>query len=68
MDALAESNLKLGHDKCIFFQDHIEILGHMVYNGRYSPLKKRVQAITTIAPPTDVKGIQIFLGLVNYHG
>ena len=45
MEALAEANLKLGHDKCIFLRDRIEILGHEVCNGSYNPLGSRVDAI-----------------------
>ena len=45
-DALTSAGLKLGYDKCIFFQNEIEILGHMVSHGVYKPLESRVKAIT----------------------
>ena len=56
-EALTEANLKLGHDKCVFMQDRIKILGHEVKHGCYKPLDSRVEAITKLERPQDVKGI-----------
>ena len=67
-EALEKADLRLGWDKCMFYQKSIDILGHTISHGSYKPLESRIKAITEIARPTDVKGIQIFLGLVNYHG
>ena len=43
--ALEEVNLKLGYDKCNLFTGHVELLGHMVKHGSYTPLASRVEAI-----------------------
>ena len=32
-EALRKANLKVGVDKCEFFQTHIDILGHHISNG-----------------------------------
>lgn len=37
-EALLKADLKLGWDKCIFFQKSIDILGHTVTHGSYKPL------------------------------
>lgn len=57
IQALNDASLKLGHDKCTFFKDRIEILGHEICSGSYNPLGSRVEAILKIQPPKDVKGI-----------
>lgn len=54
---LAENNLKLGYEKCEFVKKEIEFVGHLVSHGKYTPLKSRVEAITKLAQPKDVKGI-----------
>ena len=35
----------------------MEILGHEIRNGSYKPLDNRVEAITKLERPIDVKGI-----------
>ena len=54
---LDDARLRLGYDKCDFMQDHIDLLGHWITHGEYKPLASRVEAITKIDAPKDVKGI-----------
>ena len=55
--ALDSTNLRLGYDKCDFYRSDIELLVHKISHEKYTPLKSRVEAITKIERPYDVKGI-----------
>jgi hypothetical protein len=45
----------------------VKFLGHMVSGDGIVPFPRHVQAIQEFPPPTDVKQLQQFLGLVNFY-
>ena len=59
MERCKEQNVTLNKDKMQLKNCEVRFLGHLLTaNG--------VQAITEMPKPTDVQGVQRFLGLINY--
>ncbi len=67
LDRLREHGLVLNAEKCEFGQEAVEFLGHKVTCRGAEPLKKHLAAITKFRPPSTVKELQAFLGLINFY-
>jgi cleavage and polyadenylation specificity factor subunit 1 len=52
--------------KCLFAQSSVPFLGHIVSATGVAPLDRHVTAIQEFPPPTDVAGLQRFLGMLNF--
>ena len=65
---LHDNGLVCRPDKCILGVSQVEFLGHIVSNDGIRPNSTKVEAIERFPRPTTVKGVQEFLGLVNYYG
>ena len=63
---LSEHNLKVNIGKSAFFAPKTEYLGHTLSTEGISPGKHKTSAILEAKPPTTVKGIKSFLGMINY--
>jgi hypothetical protein len=59
--------LKLHPDKCKFYCDRVEYLGHMIYPGGLGVVASKVEVVMSIPKPRDVSRLQAFLGLYNYY-
>ena len=64
---LSDNGLVVNRPKCVLGQTSLEFLGYGVDEHGVTPLEDRVQAIKEIAPPTTVKELQRFLGMINYY-
>ena len=64
---LSANGLIINKAKCVFGAEQLEYLGHMVTAAGISPLQSRVEAVQKFPPPQTKKGIQRFLGMVNYY-
>jgi len=64
---LSNNVLVINPDKCKFFKTEVEFLGHVVDQAGMRPLPCHVEAIHNFPPPTDIKALQRFLGLVNFY-
>ena len=64
---LNESGLKVNVGKSFFGRTQIEYLGYWITRDGVKSLNKKVKAINNLAPPTNHKGVQWFIGLVNYY-
>ena len=53
--------------KCEFAQSSVSFLGHQVSAGGIRPLAAKVAAITKMPPPTTVKDLLRYLGMLNYY-
>ena len=53
-------------DKCVFGQPSVEFLGYKVSSTGIRPLKRKVEAIDKIPPPSTQKELLSFLGALNY--
>jgi hypothetical protein len=57
--------LKLHPDKCRFYCDRVEYLGHMIYLGGLDVVASKVEVVTSIRRPRNVSRLRTFLGLYN---
>merc|ERR1712051_232485 len=68
-DRLQDHGLVIKPEKCQFGVPEIDFLGHRVDKNGILPLPEKVKAIQTYPKPVDVKGLERFIGMVNfYHG
>ena len=64
---LQDANLKMKKSKCSFFKKELHYLGHLLTTKGIKPQPEKVEAITNLKPPTSVKGVREFLGMVGYY-
>jgi hypothetical protein len=59
--------LVINLEKCVFSVDSFEFLGHIVSAQGARPITSYVEAVERRPPPTTIKELQVFLGLVNFY-
>jgi hypothetical protein len=64
---LRENGLQINPAKCIFAAASLSFLGHNVDSTGISPLKRHVQALMDFPPPSDLKQLQRYLGMINFY-
>ena len=64
---LSANGMVVQRSKCILGKSSLEFLGYQVDTTGISPLKDRVSAIEKTTPPTSIKELQRFLGMVGYY-
>ena len=64
---LKEHGLVIRLEKCIFGVSCLEFLGHQVSKDGSRPTQAKVEAIQNFPQPSTVKGLQEFLGMVNFY-
>ena len=64
---LEANGLVVNRKKCVLGKKSIEFLGHLVDENGIRPLPEKVEAIRKVKPPTTIKELQRFLGMVNYY-
>jgi hypothetical protein len=67
MDRLSLCGIKLKLTKCVFGQSQVKFLGHVVGTDGVSVDPAKVEVVRNMLRPTNVKLVQVFLGLVNYY-
>ena len=67
LERLQAYGLTLNVDKCLFGVTELAFLGHWVSSEGIRPLREKVQAILDYPPPTSLKGLRRFLGMVNHY-
>ena len=65
---LEKHGVRVKKQKCEFFKDSVEYLGHRVDKDGLHPTKGKVDAIKNAPTPRNVSELRSFLGLVNYYG
>ncbi|TMS36582.1 hypothetical protein L596_003715 [Steinernema carpocapsae] len=55
-------------EKCEFFCDRIEFLGHVVSAEGISTSPEKVEAMLKMPAPKNLKEVKSFLGMVQYYG
>ena len=63
---LSEKNIKLNKDKIQFRQKEVQYMGHTLSNEGLKIDKSKIEAITRISPPNNVKELKMFMGVINY--
>jgi hypothetical protein len=64
---LQENGLTINPAKCVFVVSSLKFLGHMVDEAGITPLPRHVAAVQDCPPPTHIKQLQRFLGLINFY-
>ena len=63
----AEYGIVINPAKCQFGVSSLTFLGHVVDDHGISPLPDKVQAIHALPPPSSLRKLREFLGLVNFY-
>jgi hypothetical protein len=66
-EILQSAGLQINPAKCTFSVSSLTFLGHNVDSSGISPMEKHVKALTDFPPPSDLKQLQRFLGLINFY-
>ncbi len=64
---LCNAGLKVNAEKLAFCALQIEYLWYILTRDGIKPQNNKVQAILAIQPPTNVKHLRHFLGMVQYY-
>ena len=64
---LSANGMVIQRSKCVLGVPSLEFLGYKVDDKGITPLPDRVEAIRATTPPTSVKELQRFLGMVGYY-
>ena len=66
-EIFSKYNLSLNLQKCKFFQESIEVLGHVLTPNGLKTVPSKVQSIALWEAPKNVNELRSFLGLANYY-
>ena len=66
-DRLRLHGLSINPAKCVFAKPEVEYLGMRVSSKGCFPLQKHTEVISTFPRPVDKKGLQRFLGILNFY-
>lgn len=65
---LLNAGFRLNLKKCVFFQEKIHYLGHVIDKHGLHKNETKVAAVQKAPPPTNVNEVKAFVRLVNYYG
>lgn len=63
---LAEANLKLNPEKCMFFQEQVSFLGHLVSEAGIAVDPEKTKTVQNWPVPSNVRELRSFVGLCSY--
>lgn len=66
LNKFKKAGLKLNKEKCVFNTQEVKFLGHVVTSDGLKPDPEKLETISKIKRPENVKELQRFLGLVTY--
>lgn len=64
---LHDNNFLLKKSKCLFAQEQLEYLGHVISASGVSTDPAKIKAVQQWPTPTDAKQLRSFLGLAGYY-
>ena len=64
---LHNNGLKINLEKCHFFKEEVELLGHKLSTKGISPIDSKVNVIMNWLPPKNIKQLRSFLGAIGYY-
>ena len=67
IDLLRLHGLSINPDKCVFAAPAMDFYGMRVSGSGCIPLTKHTEIISAFPHPTDKKGLQRFLGILNFY-
>lgn len=65
-DLLHEYGAKVNLQKCIFFKEKIDFLGHVISKEGVFASNAKIEAVVSAKHPQNVKELQTFIGLITY--
>lgn len=65
---LQDHGFRVRLEKCEFFKDSVEYLGHTIDRDGRRPAKSSLAALEQLPRPIDVHQLKAFLGKINYYG
>ena len=65
---LSQYGIRVKEDKCAFFKDKVEYLGHQISSEGLHTAPKKVEAIQAAPTPANTQELRSFLGLLHYYG
>ncbi|EYC19105.1 hypothetical protein Y032_0025g1176 [Ancylostoma ceylanicum] len=66
-ERLAKAGFRSKKQKCEFFKERIEFLGHVIDAQGIRPSPEKVKAMVNMPEPKNIK-VESFLGMVQYYG
>ena len=67
LERLQQQGLVINLAKCQFGRHELDFLGHHITKHGATPLPSKVTAIREFSRPSTVKGLQEFVGMVNFY-
>ena len=67
LEKLCDAGLQINAPKSIFCMTKFEYLGYVLTQDGIKPQHKMVAAIHALLPPTNIKSLRHFLGLIQYY-
>lgn len=64
---LEDAGLIINLSKCVFAKEQISFVGFDITSTGISPAKSRIEVINNFPIPSTTKGIQRFLGMINFY-
>ena len=64
---LQEHGVRLKQEKCSFFKDSVEYLGHHISKAGIHTTQEKTKAILDAPEPKNIQELRSFLGLLNYY-
>lgn len=68
LEKARDIGLKLNKNKTQLCQESVKFMGQNLSSQGLQPQQSKIKAIQDMCPPTSIKEIQRFLGLINYLG
>lgn len=67
LSKLRAAGICLNKSKCKFYQEEIEILGHVITKDVVKPHPSKISALVNFPRPENIARLRSFLGLANYN-
>uniref|UniRef100_A0A146LPF7 RNA-directed DNA polymerase n=1 Tax=Lygus hesperus TaxID=30085 RepID=A0A146LPF7_LYGHE len=67
LERLKENDLHLNKNKCSFFKESINYLGHIVSYNKIQKSPEKIQAVSNMPRPKNAEELRRFLGMVTYY-
>lgn len=64
---LNDAGLTVKKEKCRFFQDEVEYMGHIIDKNGLRKTKEKINAIIEAPQPRNIQQVRSFCGMVNYY-
>eukprot|EP00957_Ditylum_brightwellii_P023417 1767709-Ditylum_brightwellii.AAC.1 len=67
LQRLEDNELKVNPLKCEWVVQRSKFLGHWLTPESVQPLRKKVEAVLKMGPPTNMTELRAFIGVVTYY-